>query len=182
MTYKIKEIYYTLQGEGHHTGRPAVFCRFTGCNLWSGLEKDRDTAICRFCDTEFFGMDGQGGGKYTAAQLVQACLAAWPSSSSHPPFVVCTGGEPMLQVNEALIDEFHAHKFEVACETNGTLPCPPNIDWICMSPKANTDIILNHVNEIKLVYPQADINPIEFNAFNADHLYLQPMDNIDQAT
>lgn len=179
MSYKIKEIYYTLQGEGHHTGRPAIFCRFTGCNLWSGLEKDRDTAICQFCDTDFFGMDGTYGGKYSAIELVQKCLELWPDNSNQP-FIVFTGGEPMLQIDLDLINIFHDYDFTIAVETNGTLPCPQEIDWICLSPKANTKIVLKKVDELKLVYPQTDIDPILFSDFDASHFYLQPMDNIDQ--
>jgi len=181
MTYSVKEIFYTLQGEGAQSGRPAVFCRFAGCNLWSGLEADRETATCRFCDTDFVGTDGTGGGKFACAEaLVDALQAHWPPTlpghgRAHP-FVVCTGGEPLLQLDAALIRALHARGWEVAVETNGTRPAPPGIDWICVSPKAGTQVVLRHGNELKLVYPQAGIDPQDFAHWDFAHFFLQPMD------
>ena len=175
--YKIKEIYYTLQGEGAHTGRPAVFCRFTGCNLWSGREQDRVKAICQFCDTDFWGTDGINGGKYGSAQaVVEAVAAQWPNQKEGTPYVVCTGGEPLLQLDQALVDAFHQGGFEVAIETNGTQIPPKNIDWICVSPKAGAELILKKGQELKLVYPQPLAMPEQFEQLNFDHFYLQPMD------
>ena len=175
--YKVKEIYYTLQGEGHHTGRPAIFCRFSGCNLWSGREKDRSTAVCQFCDTDFWGTDGKNGGKYSAIDLVEKCKGLWPQTDTNP-FVVCTGGEPLLQLDESLLSAFKDQNFYVAVETNGTLPAPGLIDWICMSPKANSDIVLTKGNELKIVYPQIGIDPQSFSGLNFDNFYIQPMDNV----
>ncbi|MEL0108018.1 MAG: 7-carboxy-7-deazaguanine synthase [Rhodospirillales bacterium] len=180
MTYTVKEIYFTLQGEGINTGRPAVFCRFAGCNLWSGLEEDRATAICNFCDTDFVGTNGQGGGKFTTAdELVDAVSACWPENQDpqSSPFVVCTGGEPILQLDENLIAAFHQRGFYVAVETNGTLPVPAGIDWICVSPKAGTDLQQVSGNELKFVYPQKSIEPEQFEHMEFDHFLLQPMDN-----
>ncbi len=175
--YKVKEIFYTLQGEGFHTGRPAVFCRFSGCNLWSGREEDRHKAICQFCDTDFWGMDGENGGKYTAEELAQKVIALWPEGMvKNKPFVVCTGGEPMLQLDEKLVISFHQAGLEIAVETNGTLKPPPGIDWICVSPKANTEIVLKNGNELKLVFPQSGAEPEKFLDFDFDYFYLQPMD------
>ena len=174
--YKVKEIYYTLQGEGYHTGRPAVFCRFTGCNLWTGLEKDRENAICNFCDTDFWGMDGSFGGKYTAAELAQACLTLWPENMQDP-FIVCTGGEPLLQLDLTLINAFHALGFYIAVETNGTIAAPEGIDWICMSPKPNTKILLTKGDELKFIFPQKELDPEAFVDLSFDHFYIQPMDN-----
>jgi 7-carboxy-7-deazaguanine synthase len=176
--YAVKEIFYTLQGEGTHTGRPAVFCRFAGCNLWSGREQDRAKADCQFCDTDFVGVDGEGGGKFTSADdLAGACaLVAGPSAAR---FVVLTGGEPMLQVDEALIDALHARGFEIAIETNGTLPVPRAIDWICVSPKAGTDLKQRSGDELKLVYPQAELDPETVAGLAFTHRYLQPMDGPD---
>ena len=155
MAYTVKEIFYTLQGEGAQTGRPAVFCRFAGCNLWSGRESDRETAVCNFCDTDFVGTDGPGGGRFgTAKELVAAVAAAWPAANVRSRFVVCTGGEPLLQVDEPLIHALHAEGFEIAVETNGTQPAPEGLDWICMSPKAGTEIQLQSGDELKLIYPQ----------------------------
>src|SRR5262249_38889442 len=157
-TYTVKEVFYTLQGEGANTGRPAVFCRFTGCNLWSGREEDRSTAVCKFCDTDFVGTDGQGGGRFLSAlELAEAVAKVWPRTmeSASQPFVVCTGGEPLLQLDEALIDALHRVGFEVAVETNGTRPAPAGLDWICVSPKAGTELLLQAGNELKLVFPQA---------------------------
>ena len=180
--YKIKEIYYTLQGEGAHSGRPAVFCRFTGCNLWSGREEDRSDAICQFCDTDFWGMDGENGGKYAAEELAELVMQQWPKENSNGrPYVVCTGGEPLLQLDEKMVDAFHKVGLEVAIETNGTIEPPKNIDWICMSPKANTEIILTRGDELKLVYPQKNAEPIKYESLDFDHFFLQPMDGSDGA-
>jgi len=174
-SYAIKEIYYTLQGEGFHSGRPAVFCRFSGCNLWSGREEDRATAICQFCDTDFWGTDGENGGKYTAEALTDKILSLWPEEDA--PFIVFTGGEPALQLDKELISVLKECKSEIAIETNGTLELPEGIDWICMSPKANTDIVLEHGHELKIVYPQEGIDPIDFIDMDYQHLFIQPMDN-----
>ncbi|RME98885.1 MAG: 7-carboxy-7-deazaguanine synthase [Bacteroidetes bacterium] len=179
--YKVKEIYYTLQGEGAQTGRPAVFCRFSGCNLWSGREEDRATAICRFCDTDFRGTDGENGGRYTAAELAAKVKALWPGQGGGQPYVVCTGGEPLLQMDEALIEAFHEQGLEIAVETNGTLPAPAGLDWICMSPKAGTKIVLRRGHELKLVYPQQGAEPERFADFDFQHFFLQPMDSPRQA-
>lgn len=173
--YKIKEIYYTLQGEGAHTGRPAVFLRFTGCNLWSGREEDRSEAVCQFCDTEFVGMDGPAGGKYSAEELAEQINSIWPENSDYK-YVVCTGGEPLLQLNEALIDAFHRKHFTVAVETNGTIPLPSGLDWVCMSPKANTELVVKTGNELKLVVQQNSIKPEDFETWKFEHFFLQPMD------
>lgn len=178
MTYSIKEIYYTLQGEGAQTGRPAVFCRFAGCNLWTGLESDRASAVCRFCDTDFVGTDGQHGGKFREAGAVARAIAAcWPRCDrSGKRFVVCTGGEPLLQLDQALVDALHEARFEVAIETNGTLPAPPGIDWICVSPKAGARLVLDAGDEIKLVFPQEGASPEAFERLHFRHFFLQPMD------
>ena len=183
--YKVKEIYYTLQGEGAHAGRPAVFCRFTGCNLWSGREEDRHKAICKFCDTDFWGMDGDHGGKYTAKQLAQKVHSLWPTgTNTATPYVVCTGGEPLLQLDTPLIDAFHQKNIEVAIETNGTIEAPTNIDWICVSPKANTTILQTSGHELKLVYPQPNAEPEKYQHLNFNHFFLQPMDcpDVEQHT
>lgn len=172
--YAVKEIYYTLQGEGFHTGRPAVFCRFTGCNLWSGLEKDRATAICQFCDTDFHGTDGINGGKYEADQLCQIILELWPDIKE-PVYAVFTGGEPGLQIDDLLINTLHQNDIIIAIETNGTIQLPEGIDWICMSPKAGTEILQTKGSELKLVYPQTGIDPKNFEHFNFEHFYLQPL-------
>ncbi len=177
--YKIKEIYYTLQGEGFHTGRPAVFCRFAGCNLWTGREEDRATAVCKFCDTDFWGMDGVNGGKYTAQALTDKIISLWPDHNI-PVFVVCTGGEPGLQVDEALIDVFHSAAIEVAIESNGTVPLPSNLDWICISPKADATLAITKGNELKLVYPQVENTPSQFEHLDFEHFYLQPLDDVHQ--
>ncbi len=177
MTYSVKEIYYTLQGEGAQTGRAAVFCRFAGCNLWSGREEDRAQAVCTFCDTNFVGTDGAGGGKFTSPQaLAESVAGHWPADGVESRLVVCTGGEPLLQLDEALIEAFHAQRFEVAVETNGTLPAPAGLDWICVSPKADAKLVLRHGNELKLVYPQAEAMPDCFERLDFDHFFLQPMD------
>ena len=174
--YKIKEIYYTLQGEGAHSGRPAVFCRFTGCNLWSGREEDRSKAICQFCDTDFWGTDGENGGRYTAQELVDLIGNLWPENAGER-YVVCTGGEPLLQLDELLIDTFHKAEFEVGVETNGTIEAPVGLDWICVSPKANTEIKLTKGNELKVIFPQLGAEPERYEKLDFDHYYLQPMDN-----
>jgi 7-carboxy-7-deazaguanine synthase (Cx14CxxC type) len=178
MSYSVKEIYYTLQGEGARTGRAAVFLRFTGCNLWTGLERDRAKAVCKFCDTDFVGMDGPGGGRFAdAAALAKAVAAQWPKDLRAQPYVVCTGGEPLLQLDEALIAALHEQGFEVGIETNGTLLPPPHIDWICMSPKADAPLVLTHGDELKLIYPQEGGNPERYADLNFTHFFLQPMDN-----
>jgi 7-carboxy-7-deazaguanine synthase (Cx14CxxC type) len=180
MRYSVKEVYYTLQGEGFHTGRAAVFLRFAGCNLWTGRETDRPFAICRFCDTDFVGTDGPGGGKFDSAEsLAQAVAAQWPdnaSSNGPPPFVVCTGGEPLLQLDLPLLDALHVHGYQVAIETNGTRVPPPGIDWICCSPKAGADLVLRRGDELKFVFPQADVDPQQYLDLEFRHFFLQPMD------
>lgn len=177
MTYSIKEIYFTLQGEGAQTGRAAVFCRFAGCNLWSGLERDRNTATCRFCDTDFIGTDGPGGGKFaTPEALARAIAAQWPSAAGGRRYVVCTGGEPLLQLDRALVAALHAEDFEIGVETNGTQVPPPGLDWICVSPKAGAPLVLTHGQELKLVYPQAGAPPEDFAGLAFEHFFLQPMD------
>ncbi len=174
--YSIKETFYTLQGEGAHTGRAAVFCRFSGCNLWSGLEKHRQSAACTFCDTDFRGTNGRGGGKFKTPQsLVKHVLSFWPEKSGCCPFVVCTGGEPLLQLDQPLVDAFHESGFEVAVETNGTKLPPNNIDWITVSPKGNAEVVLTVCDELKLVYPQLNAMPEKFNHIKARYYYLTPM-------
>jgi 7-carboxy-7-deazaguanine synthase len=180
MSYAVKEIFYTLQGEGANTGRPAVFCRFSGCNLWSGREEDRATAICRFCDTDFVGTDGSGGGRFASAlALAQAVAATWPSQSSTRarPFVVCTGGEPLLQLDEDLVAALHDRGFQVAIETNGTRHPPPGIDWICVSPKARAELVLQSGDELKLIFPQEGAEPERFEHLDFRHFFLQPLDD-----
>ena len=178
MSYQAKEIYYTLQGEGARTGRAAVFLRFAGCNLWSGLERDRASATCKFCDTDFVGTNGPGGGKFQSAEELAAAVAAhWPKHSFAQPYVVCTGGEPLLQMDEALIAALHAHSFEIGIETNGTLLPPPGIEWICVSPKADAELKLMRGQELKLIYPQAGAAPERYAGLQFDHFFLQPMDN-----
>lgn len=182
MSYKVKEIYFTLQGEGHWTGRPAVFCRFTGCNLWSGREEDREKAICSFCDTDFVGTDGQNGGRYEASQLADVVRSLFPGKGKNiKPYVVCTGGEPLLQLDEPLIEAFHAKGLEVAVETNGTIIPPAGLDWICVSPKAGSEFIVTTGDELKLVFPQPGAEPDRFEDFDFSHFYLQPMDGPDTA-
>lgn len=179
--YHVKEIFYTLQGEGANAGTPAVFCRFAGCNLWSGREEDRAIAQCQFCDTDFTGTDGDGGGRFAAAEdLAKACRAAMCGVDG-PRLVVLTGGEPMLQVDAALVEALHAHGFAIAIETNGTLPVPLDIDWICVSPKAGTQLKQRHGDELKLVYPQAALAPDAVAGLDFDHFFLQPMDGPAQA-
>lgn len=181
MSYSVKEVFYTLQGEGLRAGRPAVFCRFAGCNLWSGREADRATAVCRFCDTDFVGTDGTLGGKFADAQGLAALIAAqWPEGQGHR-YVVLTGGEPLLQVDEALTQALHDQGFEVAVETNGSLPAPAGIDWICVSPKAGAPLVQRSGHELKLVYPQAGLDPAELQQLDFEHFLLQPMDNPEQA-
>ncbi len=178
MSYAVKEIFYTLQGEGAHAGRPAVFCRFAGCNLWSGREADRADATCNFCDTDFVGTDGPGGGRFaTAQELAARVKAAWPADAGQgTPYVVCTGGEPLLQLDAAAVDAFHAVGFEVAVETNGTQPAPPGLDWICVSPKADAPVVLRAGDELKLVFPQAAVDPDAFHGLAFRYRFLQPMD------
>lgn len=173
--YAIKEIYYTIQGEGYHTGRPAIFCRFSGCNLWSGLEKDRSTAICKFCDTDFWGTDGENGGKYSAKELVELFKSLLPPGQI--PFVVFTGGEPALQLDQELIDTLHEIDAYITVETNGTLPLPNHIDWITVSPKANTELAITKGHELKLVFPQEENKPEQFRALDFEHFYLQPKED-----
>jgi 7-carboxy-7-deazaguanine synthase len=182
MGYSVKELFYTLQGEGANVGRPAVFCRFAGCNLWSGREEDRATAVCRFCDTDFVGTDGADGGRFeAAAHLAAAVSALWPEQAGGRPFVVCTGGEPLLQLDEALIAALHRAEFEIAVETNGTQAAPAGIDWICVSPKAGADWLLRTGDELKLIYPQAGIDPAAMESLEFRHFFLQPMDGADGA-
>ena len=178
MTYSVKEIYYTLQGEGAQTGRAAVFLRFAGCNLWTGLERDRAKATCQFCDTDFVGTDGPGGGVFkTAEELAHAVEAKWPKDARGKRYVVCTGGEPLLQLDAPLIDALHRLGFEIGVETNGTQEPPPGLDWICVSPKANAQLVLKRGNEIKLIYPQEGAAPERYAALQFDHYFLQPMDS-----
>ncbi len=179
MSYSVKEIYFTLQGEGFHTGKHAVFCRFSGCNLWSGLEKNREKAICNFCDTDFVGTDGTNGDKYQNAESLAKKIDEIWDKNSNDKLVVFTGGEPLLQLNGELIDLLHERKFKVAIETNGTILPPKNIDWICVSPKKGAEFKLNYGNEIKLVYPQEGLDPEEFQDFDFDHFFIQPMDGKD---
>ena len=177
MSYAVKEIFLTLQGEGGQAGRAAVFCRFAGCNLWSGREEDRATAACNFCDTDFVGMDGPGGGRFASADvLADAILAAW-RGGAEDRLVVLTGGEPLLQVDPALVDALHARGFSIALETNGTLPCPPGIDWICVSPKAQVPVVQRAGQELKLVFPQPGVDPAAFEAWDFERFLLQPMDS-----
>jgi 7-carboxy-7-deazaguanine synthase len=180
MAYSIKELFFTLQGEGAHVGRPAVFCRFAGCNLWSGHESDRKTAICNFCDTDFVGTDGPGGGYFrTAGDLATAVFEHWPNSrgTTSRPFVVCTGGEPLLQLDQEAVDALHQKGFEIAIETNGTKTPPLGIDWICCSPKPGTDLVITRGDELKLVFPQPNMSPVDFECLDFKYFYLQPMDS-----
>lgn len=178
--YSVKETYYTLQGEGAHTGRPAVFLRFAGCNLWSGLEPDRATAVCTFCDTDFVGIDGPGGGKFRSPEALAHHVATfWPGGGK--PYVVCTGGEPLLQLDAPLIDALHAQGFEVAVETNGTVAAPEGLDWICVSPKADAPLVQTRGHELKLVYFQDKAPPERFAELDFQHFFLQPMDGPDAA-
>lgn len=174
--YSVKEAFYTLQGEGAQSGRPAVFCRFSKCNLWNGRENGRAAAVCQFCDTDFIGTDGQHGGLYSAGELSTLVNKLWPKGKSGTPYVVCTGGEPLLQLDSELIAAFHQQGFEVAVETNGTLPAPDDLDWVCLSPKANSNLAIKQCHELKLVYPQPLAIPSQFDHIEAQHRYLQPMD------
>lgn len=178
--YTVREIFYSVQGEGARTGRPAVFCRFSGCNLWTGREADRATATCRFCDTEFVGV-GPDGGKFASAEALAAAVrAAWHGNGSGRPYVVCTGGEPLLQLDAAAVDALHAAGFEVAVETNGTVQPPPGIDWTCVSPKAGAETILRAGNELKLVFPQEGAPPGQYETWDFGEFFLQPMDGPDR--
>ena len=174
--YKIKEIFLTKQGEGYHTGKKSVFIRFAGCNLWSGIEKDRSKAICNWCDTDFVGTDGLNGGKYTVDEIVKIVWSLWPCDILDKPFIVCTGGEPLIQLDQLFVDEMHRNGFKIAIETNGTCLPPEKIDWICVSPKSNTDLLLKTGDELKFVYPQINFDPLQFEKFNFDHFFIQPMD------
>lgn len=189
--YSVKEMFYSLQGEGAHAGRPAVFCRFSGCNLWSGREQDRANAACNFCDTDFVGTDGEGGGKFaTAAALAEAAIQLWPDddraraalarSPQAKPYIICTGGEPLLQLDQPLIAAFKSAGFEVALETNGTLPVPEGIDWVCVSPKGTSKLVQLQGDELKLVYRQPDALPERFQGLDFQHFYLQPMAGADE--
>jgi 7-carboxy-7-deazaguanine synthase len=181
MTYLVKSIFFTLQGEGYNTGTPAVFCRFAGCNLWTGHEKHRSIATCQFCDTDFVGTDGPGGGRFKiAADLASAVESAWGPQSSAHRFVVCTGGEPLLQLDEQLVQAFHDRGFRIAIETNGTCEPPAGIDWICVSPKAGAQLVLRHGNELKLVFPQPSLGPAQVEQLGFEHFFLQPMDGPDR--
>lgn len=176
-SYKIKEIFYTLQGEGFHAGRPAVFCRFSSCNLWTGHERDRARAVCQFCDTDFVGTDGPGGGKFGDADgLADAVAGAWPTGDPEHRMVVCTGGEPLLQLDGGAVAALHARNFYVSVETNGTRRPPPGVDWLCVSPKLGADLVVQAGNELKLVYPQVDGDPARFERLAFEHFSLQPMD------
>ena len=174
--YKIKEIFLTKQGEGYHTGRKSVFIRFSGCNLWSGMEKDRDKAICNWCDTDFVGTDGLNGGQYLTDQIAKLVWDLWPTNILEAPYIVCTGGEPLLQLDQFFVDEMHRNGFEIAIETNGTCIPPNKIDWICVSPKNNADLVLKTGDELKFVYPQSNFSPQQFEKFNFNHFFIQPMD------
>ena len=174
--YKIKEIFLTKQGEGYHTGRKSVFIRFSGCNLWSGMEKDRDKAICNWCDTDFVGTNGLNGGKYSIDQIAKLVWDLWPANILEAPYIVCTGGEPLLQLDQFFVDEMHRNGFEIAIETNGTCIPPNKIDWICVSPKNNTDLVLKTGDELKFVYPQSNFSPQQFEKFDFNHFFIQPMD------
>ena len=178
--YTIKEIYYTLQGEGFHTGRPSVFIRFTGCNLWSGLEKDREGAICDWCDTDFVGTNGPNGGKYSAVDITKIINDLWPENQNSKPYVVCTGGEPLLQMDNEFIATIHVAGYEIGLETNGTIIPPAGIDWICVSPKANADLLLREGHELKVIYPQYGMNPRKHEDLDFDHFFIQPMDGSNQ--
>ncbi|NBU27501.1 MAG: 7-carboxy-7-deazaguanine synthase [Caulobacteraceae bacterium] len=181
MTYSVKEVFLTLQGEGGQAGRAAVFCRFSGCNLWSGREKDRAGAVCSFCDTDFVGVDGPGGGRFsTAAALADHVEAAWRGGESDR-LVVCTGGEPLLQLDSELVAAFHRRGFRIAVETNGTLAAPAGIDWLCVSPKADAPVVQTSGQELKLVWPQEGVDPARFEALDFERFYLQPMDGPDRA-
>lgn len=183
MTYSVKEIFFTLQGEGANAGRPAVFCRFAGCNLWTGREEHRERAVCQFCDTDFLGTDGPGGGKFTSSiDLARSIADKWPALAPPRarPFVVCTGGEPLLQLDEALVEALHARGFEIGVETNGTQHAPDGVDWICVSPKAQANLVLKSGHELKLVFPQDGAEPARFESFDFQYFFLQPMDGLER--
>ena len=180
MTYSVKEIFLTLQGEGGQAGRAAVFCRFSGCNLWSGREQDRSAAVCKFCDTDFVGTNGSGGGRFASAQDLAAAVAAQWRGPAEGRLVVCTGGEPLLQLDDPLVDALHAAGFSIALETNGTLRAPAGIDWICVSPKAQAPLAQTRGQELKLVFPQAGVDPARFESLDFQLFFLQPMDGPDQ--
>jgi 7-carboxy-7-deazaguanine synthase len=182
LSYLIKEIFYSLQGEGFHAGRPAVFCRFAGCNLWSGKEADRHNAVCKFCDTDFIGRDGPEGGKFTTAgELAGRVAKLWPlrENASLQPFVVCTGGEPLLQLDAELIAAFHRENFFIAVETNGSIVPPAGIDWLCVSPKIGAELAVRSGQELKVVFPQAGADPEAFTLLDFQHFFLQPLDGTD---
>ena len=174
--YKIKEIFLTKQGEGYHTGKKSIFIRFSGCNLWNGLEQDRHKAICNWCDTDFVGTDGINGGAYTIDKIINKIWDLWPKDLKEKPFLVCTGGEPLLQLDQVFVDEMHKNGFKIAIETNGTCHPPNNIDWICVSPKSNTNLVIKEGDELKFVYPQVGFEPQQFEKFNFNHFFIQPMD------
>jgi len=174
--YKIKEIFLTKQGEGYHTGKKSIFIRFSGCNLWNGLEQDRHKAICNWCDTDFVGTDGINGGAYTIDKIINKIWDLWPKDLKEKPFLVCTGGEPLLQLDQVFVDEMHKNGFKIAIETNGTCHPPNNIDWICVSPKSNTNLVIKEGDELKFVYPQVGFEPQQFEEFNFNHFFIQPMD------
>ena len=178
--YSVKEIYYTLQGEGFYTGRPSVFLRFTGCNLWSGKEKDRKKAICDWCDTDFIGNDGINGGKYLGSEIVKIIKTLWPKKEQSKPYIVFTGGEPLIQLDNELIERVHKAGFEIGVETNGTMTPPSGIDWICVSPKARSNFILKKGNELKVVFPQYEFNPLDHENLEFEHFFIQPMDGLNQ--
>ena len=182
MSYAVKELFFTLQGEGANAGRAAVFCRFAGCNLWTGREADRQRAQCTYCDTDFVGTNGIGGGRFeTAADLADAMRATWKGGDSISPFIVCTGGEPLLQLDESLVLEMHKRGMVIAVETNGTVAAPSDLDWICVSPKPNVPLVLRQGNELKVVYPQDGLDPSELEHLEFAHFFLQPMDSPDRA-
>ena len=174
--YSVKEIFHTLQGEGYNAGKSAIFCRFTGCNLWNGNEHDRDKSVCTFCDTDFKGVDGLNGGKYNLFALSKRISSLWPKKSKNK-FVVFTGGEPLLQLDTPLIDELKEKGFKVAVETNGTIPIPKKVDWVCVSPKVNSNLVVTKGNEIKVVYPQKNINLRKYEKLDFEHFYIQPLDD-----
>ena len=178
--YSVKEIYYTLQGEGFYTGRPSVFLRFTGCNLWSGKEKDRKKAICDWCDTDFIGNDGINGGKYLGSEIIKIIKTLWPKKEQSKPYIVFTGGEPLIQLDNELIERVHNAGFEIGVETNGTMNPPSGIDWICVSPKARSNFILKKGNELKVVFPQYEFNPLDHENLEFEHFFIQPMDGLNQ--
>lgn len=182
MSYSIKEIYYTIQGEGVHTGRPAVFIRFSGCNLWSGREEDRASAVCKFCDTDFVGTGASGGVFSIPAEIIRIVQKLWPASLESSPFVVCTGGEPLLQLDQSMVNAFHNAGFEIAIETNGTLKTPGGIDWTCVSPKAGTDLQITRGDELKIVFPQENMSPLDYASLEFEHFLIQPLEGPELQT